>query len=366
MRPQLLLLALALGCCSAAVTVRTGEELLAALEQGTAPQGPASTVIELAQNVSLSAPALSSYRLPFILPSGRTLVLQAGARSSDRPPASAALAAPPCTIRPCTPLAELHDACCAPPVLLAGQQGMPGADQWPACASAPHPHAADGPMRRLDLGGAPELLLTEAGSQLEIHDLDLVGEWAGAALVPSLNRAQPPGRAGGRAGGCAGPPALALAALAGAADSQLGEWPDKATSPTVIQMSLLWPTIGHQPGSAITVTDSLTHLRNKLCTPALLGAQVAAFRQMADQMVGGASDVYTNGTLVLIADYHVAAPILSATTKLQGGRQLPFFFLKGGSSAWHLRAQAAPGRAASPCPCPPLPTCRPLQSAPWT
>lgn len=61
--------------------VSTAAELLAALQQATAAQGPASSIVELTSGIALTAEDAANLTLPLVVGANRTLQLRGtGAR----------------------------------------------------------------------------------------------------------------------------------------------------------------------------------------------------------------------------------------------------------------------------------------------
>lgn len=162
--PRALLLALLLlaGLGHAAVVpVSTAEEFLAALASAASPDAPSDTVVELQTDVALGAEAAeASYTLPFVIPGNRTLTFEGGGCG-----AHAAGRGQPA--RPGRRPLQLQVVSCLRVTFV--------------CRLA-RVNAADGEMKRLDLGQITKLLEFEADTKLTINGLNI----SGVAPLPSM------------------------------------------------------------------------------------------------------------------------------------------------------------------------------------
>jgi hypothetical protein len=64
------------------IPVGTPQQLLAALSAAASPDVPTSTVIQLQQDIGLTAAAAANYSLPFVISGNHTVTLQGGGRAA--------------------------------------------------------------------------------------------------------------------------------------------------------------------------------------------------------------------------------------------------------------------------------------------
>ena len=152
----------------APVLVGTGPELLAALQQAAAAQGPGSSVVELTRSIALTAEDAANLTLPLFVGANRTLELRGGTGALARRAGQL-----PCWERQHTGrrLAQPH---------VAGwRRRLPGRRAPPHHQSHPAPPApacaGGGLLPTLDFGGMPELLYMAGGSHIVVQGLNITG-----------------------------------------------------------------------------------------------------------------------------------------------------------------------------------------------